>query len=191
MEYIELWNITTQEIKDDFYMAPLVVGLIFLIKESIALYSRKRWGEKTFLFIFLNAISRPKYPLSKIFIPLGILSIIASGVIYINIQIKLSNTAKLFEDKNVEIIEGIVNVEFEQLAAGHTGGDIVHIDSKTFEIHYFYSTYFYNESIAHGGFLKQGEHVRIHYIPTTDDETWVFGDGKILKIEQKNTSHNS
>jgi hypothetical protein len=190
MEYIELWNITTQTIDSSFYMTLLIVGSVWVIFESLTLFSRKQWGENSSIFNFLDSLSHPRYPGSKMFLPIGIIMIISSGVIFTYSHFRLADTAKLLKSDNIEIVEGIVEVEFEQPESGHTGGDIIHIGNKTFEIQYYSSSFYYHQSIAHGGFLKQGESVRISYLPTLEEES-SLGDGKILKIEQKNTPYNS
>jgi hypothetical protein len=87
-------------------------------------------------------------------------------------HVELFNYAILRNAKNIEVAEGIVHVIRTQPYQGHTSGDKITIDGQPFEIDYFHANTGYNESIAHGGVLKQGAYARIHHC-----------DGVIYKVE--------
>src|SRR6266581_4837620 len=84
MEFNEVWKATSQVDSHQFYSAPLIVGVLFVLIETIALVRRKKYGENDRIFMALNSISHPKYPRSKAFIPIGILLIGLGIVLFAN-----------------------------------------------------------------------------------------------------------
>lgn len=96
---------------------------------------------------------------------------------------QLESFVRQVNDSNVLSIEGTVKVEFEAPFSGHMGGDIIYVADKRFVIEQGSGRYYYHNSIAYGGILRQNAHVRIQYIPTNACLSRQFGDGQIVRIE--------
>jgi hypothetical protein len=183
MKYVEVWSLEPSNVEIDYFNPMIIVGLAFIIYESIVLIARKFKGKNSTLVIFLDKISTPKYPYNLIFYPVGVISIVI-GIMTINSSIsEIEELKKELSSTNLETVEGVIEVEFEQPEAGHTDGDIIHIGNKTFEISTYFMSNFYHTAISNGGILTPGKNVRISYIPTTNREVRQYGDGKIAKIE--------
>jgi hypothetical protein len=185
MKYIEIWNIEPLQKSIDYFSPLLIVGIVFIVVESIVVFSRKKWGEDSSLFKTLDLISRPKYPYSLIFFPIGIISIILWLFMLNQSKSSLKELKNEIQSSNREVVEGEIKVEFAQPKEGHTDGDIIHVGDKTFEISTFFTSDFYHEAISNGGILEEGKIVRLTFIPTKEFEKDQYGDGKILKIEFK------
>jgi hypothetical protein len=71
-----------------------------------------------------------------------------------------------------QVAEGNVHVLREQPVNGHASGDKITVGDQTFEVNYFLITPGYNQTIAHGGVLREGVFARLHYY-----------NGVILKVE--------
>lgn len=85
---------------------------------------------------------------------------------------KFQQYKKLYENKNYQVIEGIVEVLYEQPASGHAPGDKIKINDEIFEFSYFIANaLYYHNTIAHNGVLIHGRNVRLHHI-----------DNKIIEI---------
>ncbi|MBB6482730.1 hypothetical protein [Spirochaeta isovalerica] len=185
MDFVEVWHIGTQNIDTGEFMGFIYIGLAFIVLESVALLSRKIWGSNSFLFNFINAFSRPQYPNSKIFLLIGGILILFGIGNYFVINTNLSRMSKYLDHPAIKVIEGTINVQFEQPESGHAGGDIIQIDKYIFKINYFSSTLYYHNSIAHKGILTSGKYLKIYVLPSNEDEKHNFGAGKILKIEER------
>ena len=75
--------------------------------------------------------------------------------------------------KNYQVVEGRVRVLTAQPYRGHLAiTDMIQINEKIFNIDFFTSTHAYNQTIAHGGYLRDGVIARIYYY-----------NNKILKID--------
>ena len=79
---------------------------------------------------------------------------------------KYLNLLNVHNSQSYKIAEGEVHVLYSQPFSGHTQGDIINVGGIEFEISYFELTFGYNQTIAHGGVLREGVYARIYY---TDD----------------------
>ncbi|HEY6071054.1 MAG TPA: hypothetical protein VIU85_06750 [Chthoniobacterales bacterium] len=77
-----------------------------------------------------------------------------------------------YRDKRYEIVEGPVQVLWQQPYHGHSQGDRIRVNGKEFVVNYFYATPAYTKTIAHGGVLTQGTYARIYYY-----------EGEILRVD--------
>ena len=77
-----------------------------------------------------------------------------------------------YKDKRYEIVEGPVQVLWQQPYHGHSQGDRIRVNGKEFVVSYFYATPAYTKTIAHGGVLTQGTYARLYYY-----------DGEILRVD--------
>jgi hypothetical protein len=71
-----------------------------------------------------------------------------------------------------EVTEGAVHVTHMQPWHGHTGGDKIIVGDRQFEIDDFRVTPGYQQTIMHGGALREGVYARLHHY-----------DGVITKVE--------
>lgn len=171
MEFIEVFNITNQTRDYWFTLVPLWAGIGFIVSARKLSVSKKLPGT---IAQRLNA---------TVLILFGI-GLIAFGIQqYFHERNRFEHYAQQINSSEVVTVEGVVSVEFEEPWSGHTDGDIIHVADKTFEITHYSGSYYYHDSIAHGGVLKQNSYVRIFYIPTTVYYRPLFGDGQIVKIE--------
>ncbi len=76
---------------------------------------------------------------------------------------RIDNLISDYLNGEYQVAEGIVHVSHEQPESGHSPGDKITIDGKTFEIDFFVSTPGYKQTISHGGFLRDGVYARITY----------------------------
>lgn len=81
-----------------------------------------------------------------------------------------------YRNGHYETVEGTVSVLREQPAHGHTGGDIVVVGGRKFEVNYFLATPAYRQTIAHDGALRAGAHARVYHV----------GD-EIVRVDVKQT----
>jgi hypothetical protein len=79
---------------------------------------------------------------------------------------KYQNLLNVYNSQSYKIAEGEVHVLYSQPFSGHTQGDIINVGGIELEISYFQLTFGYNQTIAHGGVLREGVYARIYY---TDD----------------------
>jgi hypothetical protein len=63
-----------------------------------------------------------------------------------------------------DIVEGTVQVLYEQPRDGHARGDRIRVSDKVFTYSYWQETLCYNKTISQGGELRNGVVVRLHYI---------------------------
>jgi hypothetical protein len=77
---------------------------------------------------------------------------------------RIDTLAVAYEEGRYEVAQGIVTVLHEQPAHGHSSGDRIRVDGKTFEVNYFYATPAYRQTIAHGGALRSGAYARLSYV---------------------------
>ena len=84
----------------------------------------------------------------------------------------INNLTEAYEKGRYEVSEGIVTVLHEQPAHGHSSGDRIVVDGKSFEVNYFYATPAYRQTIAHGGALQPGTYTRLSHV-----------DGEIVRVE--------
>jgi len=63
----------------------------------------------------------------------------------------INRLMKAYREKQYEIVEGQVQLLHQQLATGHSKGDIIRVNEKEFEVNYFYATPAYHNTIAHKG----------------------------------------
>jgi len=84
------------------------------------------------------------------------------------------NYAILNKAKDSQVVEGVVHVSHRQPYSGHTTGDKITIDGEPFVVDFFSAAPGYNETLSHGGVLREGAYVRVHHC-----------DGAIIKIEIK------
>lgn len=85
-----------------------------------------------------------------------------------------------YRDKRYEIVEGPVEVLWQQPYNGHSQGDRIRVNGKEFVVNYFYATPAYHNTIAHKGVLAQGTYARLYYY-----------DGEILRVDVRNPSRTS
>ncbi len=184
MHFTQVWSISTQPFDTGWVTGPLVAGSLLVILGSVALYSRKKEGADSSFSAFLDSLTHYRFPASKFFIPFGVIFIAFGIACFIAIRVQTRNLAHELEIAKLQTVEGSVEVGFEQPFSGHTGGDLIYIGNRGFQINFFHETHYYHDSIAHGGLLRPGNYVKVYFIPTTQQEEEQFGDGKILKIEQ-------
>jgi hypothetical protein len=84
----------------------------------------------------------------------------------------IGNLTEAYEMGRYEVSEGIVTVLHEQPAHGHSSGDRIVVDGKSFAVDYFYATPAYRQTIAHGGALRAGTYARLGSV-----------DGEIVRVE--------
>jgi hypothetical protein len=87
----------------------------------------------------------------------------------------LRNLLSIYQDGRSQVTEGVVHVIHQQPAAGHSAGDKISLGGQIFEIDYFHRAPGYNQTVEHGGALKEGVPARLHH-----------DNGVILKVEVKN-----
>jgi len=90
---------------------------------------------------------------------------------YVNVRDARAYKAALREGR-CEVVEGVVEVMYQQPEGGHAPGDRIRVGGRKFEYSYFTSRLAYNRTVAHGGVLVQGAKVRVHDL-----------NGAIVKIE--------
>ena len=89
-----------------------------------------------------------------------------------------NKTKKIFENKEYQIVEGIIEDFHPMPYSGHEHESFT-VNSVHFEYSDYYIFYGFNNTASHGGPLKQnGQEVRLSYIT-------VNGENRILKIELK------
>jgi hypothetical protein len=86
----------------------------------------------------------------------------------------ISRLVNAYHQKQYDVVEGPVQVLYQQPATGHTKGDVIHVNGKEFEVNYFYATPAYHNTIAHKGILNAGSYARIYFL-----------DGEILRVDIK------
>jgi hypothetical protein len=146
-------------------MFRLAIGVVCLVAGIIGLILRKRTGGRF-----------PK----KLFVPAFMTG---WGVLWLVMNIPLwrigtgdiNHLLDVYHNGKSQIAEGVVHVSHEQAATGHEAGDKVTVGDQTFEVNYFLVTPGYNQTISHGGVLREGVFARLHYY-----------DGIILKVEIRN-----
>jgi len=84
----------------------------------------------------------------------------------------INKLVKAYRDGQYQVVEGPVQMLYEQPATGHTKGDIITVNGKQFEVNYFYLTPAYRNTLAHGGVLGGGVYARLYYY-----------DGEILRVD--------
>lgn len=107
-------------------------------------------------------------------VSVGLIGFLVSIPINLMLKSDFNTLAKLYKNKHYKVVEGVVNVIYEQPKSGHDKGDIIKINGKEFEINYFVMTHAYSQTIAHGGVLKEGVYAKVFYY-----------DDKILRIDVK------
>jgi hypothetical protein len=75
----------------------------------------------------------------------------------------INGLVRAHRDGQYQVVEGPVQVLYEQPATGHTKGDIITVNGKQFEVNYFYLTPAYRNTLAHGGVLGGGVYARLYY----------------------------
>jgi hypothetical protein len=60
-------------------------------------------------------------------------------------------------------VEGNVHLLHQQPASGHTKGDILEVGGVRLVVDYFHTTPAYTQTVAYGGVLSEGAHVRLWY----------------------------
>ena len=84
----------------------------------------------------------------------------------------VSKLMSAYRDKRYEIVEGPVQVLWQQPYTGHSKGDVIRVNGKEFVVNYFYATPAYHNTIAHKGVLTQGAYARLYYF-----------EGEILRVD--------
>ena len=84
----------------------------------------------------------------------------------------INKLVSAYREERYEIVEGPVQVLWQQPYHGHSQGDRIRVNGKEFVVSYFYATPAYTKTIAHGGALTQGTYARIYYY-----------DGEILRVD--------
>ena len=118
------------------------------------------------------------------YVALGGLSLIWVGLAGLNSSNNpnadaISNCARLqdlYNSRQYQMTEGIVHVSHVQSVSGHDSGDIFTVGNVGFEVSHFASYCAYGKTIAYGGVLTEGAHVKLLY---ADNRT-------ILRIDVKN-----
>lgn len=77
-----------------------------------------------------------------------------------------------YRQKEYQIVEGPVQVLWQQPYHGHSKGDVIRVNGKEFEVNYFYATPAYHNTIAHKGVLSAGTYARLYYY-----------EGEILRVD--------
>ena len=83
-----------------------------------------------------------------------------------------------YRQKEYQIVEGPVQVLWQQPYHGHSEGDIIRVNGKQFKVNYFYATPAYHNTIAHKGVLTPGTYARIYYCC----------DAEILRVDVRSPS---
>jgi hypothetical protein len=91
----------------------------------------------------------------------GLIWSFGTYAVYNNIRFGNEIIEAYYSD-NYEIIEGTAEVLHQQPKSGHDSGDLIRINQKEIEFSYFRSTPAYNQTVSHGGVLKDGVYVRIY-----------------------------
>ena len=89
----------------------------------------------------------------------------------------LDNFISLYNNKQFEIVEGIVEVQYCGKKEGHDGGDVIVIANTRFQLSHFTATPAYHESIVYSGVLKEGVNVKVFH-----------NDGDILRIDLRKSA---
>jgi hypothetical protein len=84
----------------------------------------------------------------------------------------INNLVRAYRDGQYQVVEGPIQVMHEQPATGHTKGDTITVNGKTFEVNYFYATPAYRNTLVHGGVLQSGVYARLYYY-----------NGEILRVD--------
>lgn len=127
--------------------------------------------------VWLARVWRRQAGWRKIF---NAVSLIGFGVIWLIMTLPLWNLATSNTDRvplielsgPSEVTEGAVHVTHTQPGHGHAEGDKIIVGDRQFEIDYFRLTPGYQQTIAHGGALREGMYARLHHY-----------DGVIIKVE--------
>jgi hypothetical protein len=82
-----------------------------------------------------------------------------------------------YQSGQYQVAEGVVHVTHEQPFDGHSAGDKITVGGHEFEVNYFGASLGYNRTISHGGVLREGVVVRLHY----DNGNYL--NGVIMKVE--------
>lgn len=75
-------------------------------------------------------------------------------------------------DGHASVVEGTVELLYEQPKGGHAPGDRIRVNGREFQYSNFRATLAYRRTVANGGILTNGAKVRLHYL-----------DGAIIKVE--------
>lgn len=73
------------------------------------------------------------------------------------------NLYRIYKSGKADIVEGRVKVLYKQPYDGHAPGDSIEIIKKKFEINYFGGSNTYEQTISHGGVLRDGVLARVYY----------------------------
>jgi hypothetical protein len=140
----------------------LAIGLVGLIAGVSGLFRAKRTEERS-----LKKLAAPVFLTAW-----SALWLVAHIPLW---RIGVTQTNRLldiYHNGKSQVVEGIVHISHEQSAHGHSSGDKITVGDQTFEVNYFLATPGYKQTISHGGVLREGAFVRLHYF-----------DGIILKVE--------
>jgi hypothetical protein len=178
MTFQELWSIETQPIDtgSSAFIA-LLIGLFLIMMMGAALHEEGVDDGKNPLATFLK---RSKFILWIIVI---IVASLAGAWSFHKSEVDRDQLISKIRTTEVATIQGVVHVHFIQPRIGHTIGDLVEVEGIKFQVSQHTSTQYYHVSLNHGGVLIEGQQVRISFIRSTESESEIFGDGKIVKIE--------
>jgi hypothetical protein len=80
-----------------------------------------------------------------------------------NVFNRANRLLNAYRNKQYQIVEGPVEVIWQQPYHGHSQGDHIRLGGQDFVIDYFYYTSAYNKTIAHKGALTAETYARIYY----------------------------
>ncbi len=82
---------------------------------------------------------------------------------YLERKLAYQELAKIYYNEQYNVVEGIVDVYHVQPHSGHDKGDIINIGDVAFEVNCYSSTFGYNQTITHGGVLREREYAKVYY----------------------------
>ncbi|CAG0973664.1 hypothetical protein ANAEL_01321 [Anaerolineales bacterium] len=74
----------------------------------------------------------------------------------------------IYDNRQYEIVEGVVHVIHLEPEGGHDSGDIIEINKVEFELSCYHDTLGYNKTIVYGGVLTEGTFARVFYYQSAD-----------------------
>jgi len=124
----------------------LSVSLLLIFIVVVKNKSVRSLNDKVYVMLFVSAVG---------------LLVVPSGS---DMKDRQDHILKPFYTEKHVITEGVVRVFREQPKGGHALGDLITVDNQVFEINYFRASPFYKQTIAYGGYLKEGAYVKLYHV---------------------------
>lgn len=170
MDWITVFNSNDSlNFNYEMFYALIIIGCVLIIASLLLLYKGFKSSNEV---LMMENMKLPWWYRLAFTLFLGLLLIFIPFILLVI----LKNQAKASDINNtaVKVTEGYVKVLNKQNFNGHTPGDSIKVNNEIFVIDYFVLTNFYKNTIARGGVLKEGKHVRIFHL-----------DGDIIRIDVK------